>query len=330
MPNSRLASSSLSDTEQPTVHYYPVSNSCAVPAPRALRPGEAFVVPSFEIAEALIALGADSARIAISQIDSSEVNYPGYAQVGSNKQLVPVTPFRFDRSILIVLPTYNERQNLETLVEAIARHLVADILIVDDNSPDGSGQLADHLSRQQKHVQVLHRAKKEGLGPAYLAGFQWALAREYQLIVEMDCDFSHPPWDLPRLVHRSGTADLVIGSRYVSGGSTQGWSRRRRLVSRFANAYVSLFLGSSIRDWTGGFRCYRHDLLARMNLESVKTKGYVFQVEMAWRACQLRAEINELPIRFSDRVQGQSKLGYQSIVEAITEVPRMYFQTTPS
>jgi len=330
MSNSHPASSSLSDTEQTTVRYYPVRNSCAVPVPRELGPGEAFVVPNFELAEALIAYGADSARIAISQIDSSEVNYPGYKQVASNKQLAPVMPFCFDRSILIVLPTYNERQNLEAMVETIGTYLVADILIVDDNSPDGTGQLADQLSRQQKHVHVLHRAKKEGLGPAYLAGFQWALARGYQLIIEMDCDFSHSPWDLPRLVHRSGTADLVIGSRYVPGGSTQGWSRRRRLVSRFGNAYVSLFLGSSIRDWTGGFRCYRHELLARMNLESVNAKGYVFQVEMAWRARRLRAEICELPIRFSDRVQGQSKLGWQSIVEAITEVPRMYFQTTPS
>ncbi len=330
MPNSRPVSSSLSDTEQTVVRYYPVRNSCAVPVPRELGPGEVFVVPSFEVAEALIAYGADSARIAISQIDSSDVNYPGYAQVASNKQLAPVMPFRFDRSILIVLPTYNERQNLEAMVEMIGRYLVADILIVDDNSPDGTGQLADQLSRQQKHVHVLHRTKKEGLGPAYLAGFQWALARGYQLIIEMDCDFSHSPWDLPRLVHRSGTADLVIGSRYVPGGGTQGWSKHRRLVSRFGNTYVSLFLGSSIHDWTGGFRCYRHELLARMNLESVNAKGYVFQVEMAWRARRLRAEICELPIRFSDRVQGQSKLGWQSIVEAITEVPRMYFQTTPS
>ena len=288
------------------------------------------MVPNFELAEALIARGADSAHIAISQMDSSEVNYPGYAQVTLNKQLVPVMPFRFDRSILIVLPTYNERQNLEVLTATVGRYLVADILIVDDNSPDGTGQLADQLSRQQRHVHVLHRAKKEGLGPAYLAGFQWALARGYHLIIEMDCDFSHSPWDLPRLVHRSATADLVIGSRYVPGGGTENWNRRRRLVSKCGNAYVSLFLGSSIRDWTGGFRCYRHELLAKMNLESVKAKGYIFQVEMAWRARQLRAEICELPIRFSDRVHGQSKLGWQSIVEALTEVPRMYCQTTIS
>jgi len=330
MPSSRLASPSLNNPEQSTVRYYPVSDGEGMSLPRELGPGEVFVVPNFEVAEALIARGVDSARIAISQIDSSEVNYPGYVQLAGNKHLVPVMPFRFDRSILIVLPTYNERQNLEALVEAIGRYLVADILIVDDNSPDGTGQLADQLSLLQKHVHVLHRARKGGLGPAYLAGFQWALARGYQLIVEMDCDFSHPPWDLPRLVSRSGTVDLVIGSRYVPGGGTKDWSRRRRLVSRLGNAYVSLFLGSSIRDWTGGFRCYRHELLANMNLESVNAKGYVFQVEMAWRAHQLGAKICELPIRFSDRVQGQSKLGWQTIVEALTEVPRMYFKATPS
>lgn len=295
-----------------------------------LRPGEAFVVPNFELAEALIACGADSARVAISQIDSSEVTYPGYAQVAPDKQLVPAMPFQFGQAILIVLPTFNEHKNLEAMVEAIGRYLIADILIVDDNSPDGTGQLADQLSRQRKYVHVLHRAKKEGLGPAYLAGFQWALARGYQLIIEMDCDFSHSPWDLPRLVHRSGTADLVIGSRYIPGGGTQGWSRRRRCVSQFGNTYVSLFLGSSICDWTGGFRCYRHELLAGMSLESVKAKGYVFQVEMAWRARQLGADICELPIRFSDRVQGKSKLGWQSIAEAILEVPRMYRQSTSS
>ena len=283
-------------------------------------------MPGFEVAEALIARGADSARIAISRIDPSDADYPGYAPDASNRSLVPVVPFRFDRSILIVLPTYNERENLEALVRTVGQYLIADFLIVDDNSPDGTGQLADELSRQHQHVHVLHRTRKEGLGPAYLAGFQWGLARGYQLMLEMDCDFSHPPWDLPRLVHRSGTADLVIGSRYIPGGGTENWDRRRRLVSKLGNAYVQLFLGSSIHDWTGGFRCYRHELLADMNLETVQAKGYVFQVEMAWRACQLRAKICELPIRFSDRVQGQSKLGWPTMVEALREVPRMYFQ----
>ena len=330
MPNSHLVVPSLRDTTHTTVRYYPVSSGSEMSVQRELGPGEAFMVPSFELAEALIARGADSAHIAISQMDSSGANYPGYTQVAPNQPLAPVRPFRFDRSILIVLPTYNELQNLESLIAMIGRYLVADVLIVDDNSPDGTGQLADRLSCQQTHVHVLHRARKEGLGPAYLGGFQWALARSYQLIIEMDCDFSHAPWDLPRLVHRNRTADLVIGSRYVPGGGTENWNRRRRFVSRLGNTYASLFLGSSIRDWTGGFRCYRHELLAKMDLESVNAKGYVFQVEMAWRARQLRAEICELPIRFSDRVQGQSKLGWQSIVEAVTEVPRMYFQRTTS
>jgi dolichol-phosphate mannosyltransferase len=323
-------SPSLNDTEQTTVRYYPVTHVDAMSVQRELESGEAFVVSSFELAEALIARGADSARIAISPMDSSEATYPAYAHDSSNKQLVPVMPFHFDRSILIVIPTYNERENLEPLVQMIGRYLVADILIVDDNSPDGTGQLADQVSRQHKHVHVLHRARKEGLGLAYLGGFQWALKRGYQLIIEMDCDFSHAPWDLPRLVHRSGTADLVIGSRYVPGGGTQNWGRRRRFLSRLGNTYVSLFLGPDIHDWTAGFRCYRHEILANMNLESVTAKGYVFQVEMTWRARQLRAKICELPIRFSDRVHGQSKLGWQSIIETVTEVPRMYLRTTTS
>ena len=325
MPNS-ASSPPLTDAEHTTVHYYPVSNVYGMSVERELGSDEAVVVPSFELAEALIARGTDSARIAISQLDASDATYPGYAHNASNRQLVPVMPFRFDRSILIVLPTYNERQNLEPLIEMIGRYLVADILIVDDNSPDGTGQLADQMSRQHKHVHVLHRARKEGLGPAYLGGFQWALTRGYQLIVEMDCDFSHAPWDLPRLIHRSGTADLVIGSRYVPGGGTQNWGKRRRFLSRLGNTYVSLFLGSSIHDWTAGFRCYRHEILGNMNLESVRAKGYVFQVEMTWRACQLGAKVCELPIRFINRVRGQSKLGWQSILETVTEVPRMYFQ----
>ncbi len=140
----------------------------------------------------------------------------------------------------------------------------------------------------------------------------------------MDCDFSHAPWDLPRLVHRSRTADLVIGSRYVPGGGTENWNASRRFVSRCGNTYVSLFLGSTIHDWTGGFRCYRRELLARMNLAAVRAKGYIFQVELAWRALRLGADVDELPIRFCDRIEGQSKLGWQSIAEALVEVPKMY------
>ncbi|GKS65544.1 dolichol-phosphate mannosyltransferase [Nitrospira sp.] len=224
-----------------------------------------------------------------------------------------------------MLPTYNERSNLEALINAIDHYLVADILVVDDNSPDGTGQLADELSCKHGHVHVLHRPQKQGLGPAYLAGFNWALQRKYDRIIEMDCDFSHAPWDLPRLVHGSKTANLVIGSRYVPGGGTDNWDARRRLVSRCGNTYVRLFLGPMIQDWTGGFRCYHRDLLLRMGLETVSAKGYVFQVELAWRAVQLGAEIREVPIRFTDRVQGQSKLGWSSLIEGLLEVPKMSF-----
>lgn len=307
------------------IRYYPVRDHQTTPLPRALRPGEAYVVPNFDIAEELITQGADSARIAVHQIDRLEEQPPGHIQLAADKELVPGVPFDFAQRILIILPTYNERSNLEALITTIGRYLVADVLVVDDNSPDGTGEIADQLSRKWPHIHVLHRLQKEGLGPAYLAGFAWALQQDYQLIIEMDCDFSHAPWDLPRLVHGSQTADLVIGSRYVPGGGTQNWNAFRRMVSQSGNTYVRVFLGSHVHDWTGGFRCYRRDLLQKMNLGTVRAKGYVFQVELAWRAVQLSARIRELPIRFSDRVHGSSKLGWASISEALREVPRLSF-----
>jgi dolichol-phosphate mannosyltransferase len=303
-----------------------VSDPAEIPAAVTLQQDETVVVETFEHAEALIARGVDSARIAVSRLPPSDPTYPGYARDSLSGNLTPRIPFSFDRSPLVILPTYNERENLPAMIHAIRTYLNADILIVDDKSPDGTGQLADELSRHHASVHVLHRAKKQGLGPAYIAGFQWALTRHYQSIIEMDCDFSHAPWDLPRMVHRSATADLVIGSRYIPGGGTENWDQRRRMVSRLANAYVSLFLGSTIHDWTGGFRCFRRELLAEMNLATVKAKGYVFQVEMAWRARQAGAVIAELPIRFRDRVHGHSKLGWPTIFEAVTEVPRMYWR----
>jgi dolichol-phosphate mannosyltransferase len=323
MPSSQSIAPSL-DEAPASIRFHPIGKDDSATPLRELGLDEAYAVPNFELAEVLIARGADSARIAIGPHAPADGQYPGYSQVAAGKQLVPASPFDFKRSIVIVLPTYNERANLEALVHAISQYLVADILIVDDNSPDGTGALADQLSCGHGHVHVLHRPKKEGLGPAYLAGFEWALQRNYGLIIEMDCDFSHAPWDLPRLVHRSHTADLVIGSRYIPGGGTVNWNARRRFVSRCGNSYVSLFLGSTIHDWTGGFRCYRRELLGRMHLESVKAKGYIFQVELAWRAVQLGADITELPIRFSDRAQGQSKLGWPSIAEALIAVPKMY------
>ncbi len=324
MPSSQSIAPSLKEAQATSIRYHRVDkDDCATPL-RKLGMHEAYAVPNFELAEALIARGADSARIAITPHDSTEDQYRGYVQAASGKQLVPTSPFDFKQSIVIVLPTYNERANLTALVTAIGQYLVADILVVDDNSPDGTGKLADQLSSRHEHVHVLHRPEKEGLGPAYLAGFEWALQRNYGLIIEMDCDFSHAPWDLPRLVHRSHTADMVIGSRYVPGGGTENWNAYRRLVSRCGNNYVCLFLGSAIHDWTGGFRCYRRELLTRMNLPTVQAKGYIFQVELAWRAVQVGADITELPIRFTDRVRGQSKLGWQSITEALVEVPKMY------
>lgn len=303
-----------------------VTNPDEIPAAVALEPDEIIVVETFELAETLIARGIDSAKIAVSHLAPTDSTYPGYVRNALSGNLAPLTPFCFDRSSLVILPTYNERQNLPAMIDAIRTYLSTDILIVDDNSPDGTGRLADELSRQHTSVHVLHRPKKQGLGPAYIAGFQWALTRHYQSIIEMDCDFSHAPWDLPRMVHKSATADLVIGSRYIPGGGTENWDQRRRLVSRLGNAYVGLFLGSTIHDWTGGFRCFRRELLAEMNLASVKAKGYVFQVEMAWRARQAGAVVAELPIRFRDRVHGYSKLGWPTIFEAVKEVPRMYWR----
>ena len=320
MPSHPTAAPSDTGPQPTSIHFHPACMDGQPFSPRQLRPDEAYLVPDFDQAEVLIAQGINSARVAVS------AHRTQYSQVAGELQLVPTSPFTFDESIVVVLPTYNERANLEALVTAIGRYLVTDILIVDDNSPDGTGNLADQLNARYPHIHVLHRSKKEGLGPAYIAGFQWALQRPYDRIIEMDCDFSHAPWDLPRLVHRSHTADLVIGSRYVPGGGTENWNARRRLVSQCGNRYVSLFLGSIIRDWTGGFRCYRRGLLEEMALSTVQAKGYIFQVELAWRAVQLGAKVSELPIRFSDRVLGQSKLGWSSIIEGLMEVPKMCFR----
>lgn len=328
MPHHESASPISGEVGPLAVRYRQVTDLAEMPDSVALEPDEAFVVGTFELAEALIARGIDSNQIAVSGLPPSDSTYPGYVRTASSVTLTPRVPFRFDRSALVILPTYNERPNLPSMIDAIRTYIAADILVVDDNSPDGTGQLADELSRQHTSVHVLHRTEKQGLGPAYIAGFQWALTRHYQSIIEMDCDFSHAPWDLPRMVHRSATADLVIGSRYIPGGGTENWDQRRRLVSRLGNAYVSLFLGSTIHDWTGGFRCFRRELLAEMNLDRVKAKGYVFQVEMAWRAFQAGAVITELPIRFRDRIHGHSKLGWPTIFEAIKEVPRMYWRTS--
>ena len=285
------------------------------------------MVHNFELAEALIARGADSARVAIdAKKDPTKwiqtQNYNGYSCV-----LEPPEPYRLNQSMLIVIPTYNERENLSALVQAIAKYLVADILIVDDNSPDGTGVLADELASDHTFVHVLHRQSKEGLGPAYLAGFKWALDRGYELVFEMDCDFSHSPWDLPRLAHASAQADMVIGSRYIAGGGIDNWNFFRRSLSFMANRYVQQFLGKGIKDWTGGFRCYRSSLLSKMDLANIEVRGYVFQVMMAYYAKNCGATICEIPIQFIDRSMGSSKLGKETVLEALYWVPKLRWRS---
>lgn len=272
-----------------------------------------FQVPNFDLAELLVARGADSAQVSVG--DGAPVSW------ADDEPYVPPKPFAFPWRILVVLPTFNERENLAQMTAAIARYLVTDILVVDDNSPDGTGALADELHAANESIQVLHRKSKDGLGAAYLAGFAWALERGYERILEMDCDFSHAPWDLPRLVHASANADLVIGSRYVPGGSTPGWSRRRRLLSRGGNIYASVLLGGGVHDWTAGYRCFSADCLRRLDLDDIRATGYGFQIEMAWAVRRAGGKVREVPVRFVDRAKGESKMHGGIAFEALRLVP---------
>ncbi|MCB9872329.1 MAG: polyprenol monophosphomannose synthase [Planctomycetes bacterium] len=237
-----------------------------------------------------------------------------------------VAPFRPQRSCLVVLPTYNERENLEAVIAAIAANLVTDVLIVDDNSPDGTGELADRMAAEFPAVHVLHRPNKRGLGTAYIDGFRWGLREGFERLIQMDCDFSHDPADLPRLVDACETADLVIGSRYVDGGETPGWPASRRLLSRCANLYASAFLGRTVRDWTAGFRCVRSDVLARADLDRIHATGFSFQVQLTWVVKQLGGRIREVPVRFVDRRKGESKLDRSIALEALRLIPSLRFR----
>jgi len=225
---------------------------------------------------------------------------------------------------LVVVPTYNERSNLEPLVNAIHNNLPdAHVLVVDDNSPDGTGVLADNLAEQAPWLHVLHRHAKDGLGRAYVAGFQWGLANDYDPIVQMDADFSHDPADLPRLVEATDTADLVLGSRYVRGGGTRNWGIGRRLLSRGGSLYARTLLGLSVHDLTGGFKCWRRAALASVVPEGVRSNGYSFQIEMTWRALRQGLTVREVPILFTDRVDGVSKMSKRIVVEAMGMVWRL-------
>ena len=225
--------------------------------------------------------------------------------------------------VTVVVPTYNERENLEALVDALLPNGYR-LLIVDDHSPDGTGALADGLAGTHDLVEVLHRPVKEGLGPAYAAGFGHALAGGAGVICEMDADFSHDPNDLPRLVEAitSGSADLAIGSRYVPGGATPDWPIHRRILSRGGNLYARLMLGLAVRDVTAGFRAYSADGLAGLRAETCQASGYGFQVEMAWRADRAGLRIIEVPIVFRDRVYGESKMRGKIVMEAMWLVTR--------
>jgi dolichol-phosphate mannosyltransferase len=222
---------------------------------------------------------------------------------------------------LVCLPTYEERDNLEPILRAILDAAPSvEVLVIDDNSPDGTGQLADAFAAREPRVHVLHRAGKEGLGRAYLAGFAWALERGYDLVLEMDADFSHDPRYLPALLARAADADLVLGSRYVPGGGTVNWGLGRKLISRGGSLYARTILGVRVRDLTGGFKCFRREVLEAIDLPSVQCSGYAFQIELTYRAIRRGFRVAELPIVFADRRVGQSKMSRRIVLEAIRKV----------
>jgi dolichol-phosphate mannosyltransferase len=227
------------------------------------------------------------------------------------------------RDATICLPTYNERENLESMLRALAAHDV-NVLVVDDNSPDGTGAIADRLAGELDFVSVLHRERKEGLGPAYLAGFRRALADGAEFVLEMDCDFSHNPADVPRLIDacRQG-ADLALGSRYIPGGGTDNWGLGRRIVSWGGSFYARVLLGVRIRDLTGGFKCYRRRVLETIDLDAIHSKGYAFQIEGTFRTLRKGFRVVEVPIRFVDRTEGTSKMSRAIFLEAVTKVPAL-------
>lgn len=227
---------------------------------------------------------------------------------------------------LIIIPTYNEKENLPSLMKEIFSYAPqTDILIVDDNSPDGTGKLADELHEQDPRIHVLHRSGKLGLGTAYIAGFKYAIEHSYDAAFEMDADFSHDPRYLPDFLSAIENADLVIGSRYIPGGSTPNWSLSRRFISGGGNIFVRFMLGIPIHDCTAGYRCYRREVLENIGLETIQTQGYGFQVEMAYRVLQHGYRIVETPIVFMDRREGKSKMSKKIFFEAFTYVLRTRF-----
>lgn len=230
---------------------------------------------------------------------------------------------------VVCLPTYNERENLEPMVRALGGVLdpARDrVLVVDDGSPDGTGAIADALARELPWISVLHRERKEGIGPAYVAGFRRALADGAELVLEMDCDFSHDPADVPRLIEGAEHADLVLGSRYVAGGGTENWGIVRRFVSRAGCLYAQALLGVRVRDLTGGFKCFRRATLELLDLDALSAHGYAFQIETTYRVLRAGLRVREVPIRFVERRAGASKMTGSIVAEAAWKVPLLRLQ----
>lgn len=225
--------------------------------------------------------------------------------------------------VLVIIPTYNESESLPGVLERLRRAVPeAHVLVADDNSPDGTGALADALAAKDDHVHVLHRAGKEGLGKAYLAGFAWGLERGYDVIVEMDADGSHRPEELPRLLAQIPHADVVLGSRWVPGGSVVNWPASRRVLSQGGSLYTRLALGIPTRDATGGYRAYRASALRALDLGTVESNGYCFQIDLLWRALQRGLIVREVPITFVEREAGTSKMSGRIVREALLNVAR--------
>jgi dolichol-phosphate mannosyltransferase len=235
-------------------------------------------------------------------------------------ETVPAHPPR----AVVCLPTYNERENLEPMVRALGEALDTSrdgVLVIDDGSPDGTGEIADRLAAELPWVSVLHRDAKGGIGPAYIAGFRRGLAEGAELLLEMDCDFSHDPLDVSRLIEAASEADLVLGSRYVSGGGTENWSFLRRFVSRGGCIYAQVLLGVRVRDLTGGFKCFRRATLETIDLDALSAHGYAFQIETTYRVLRKGLRVQEIPIRFTERRAGASKMTGSIVAEAIWKVP---------
>ncbi len=225
---------------------------------------------------------------------------------------------------LVIIPTYNERENIERIIPLVLeKDPSIHVLIVDDGSPDGTGQIADSMSKESDRIFVIHRKNKSGLGTAYIAGFKFALEKSYDYIFEMDCDFSHDPKYVPHFLEAVHDADLVLGSRYISGVNVINWPMSRLLLSYYANVYSRIITGLPVKDATGGFKCYRREVLEAIDLDKVKSNGYSFQIEMSFRAWKKGFKIKEIPIVFEDRKEGQSKMSKKIVREAIWMVWRL-------